>query len=93
MAAKNLRWFSCEVTRSRFSSPSGRPTSAEGNLMIWRWIWDRRFCLVRSIVLVKRGAFRGVVIMVVFTPRAAKSLVMSRVGSKWPCAIIGKKKT
>lgn len=48
---------------------------------------------ILSKVLVKRGAFLGVVIMVVLTPLAEKSLAMSKVGNIWPCAIRGKNRT
>lgn len=40
--------------------------------------------LVLWMVLDKKGALSGVVIMLVFTPRAANSLAMSVIGIMWP---------
>jgi hypothetical protein len=72
-----------------FSQPSGSPASAEGNFIIRIRILEP-ISISRSIVLEKRGALRGVVIMVAFTPCLAKVLAMSTVGMIWPWAMNGK---
>lgn len=67
----------------RFSTPSGRPVTAEEKGMV------RMLRLGPEQRLV---ALNGVVTMVARTPRLAKRRAMSTMGSMWPGVSIGRKK-
>lgn len=66
------------LTEKKFSSPSGKPTSLAGNGMVWTWI-EAFLSFFET-----RPAFDGVVMMVTFSPRAAKRLAISAQGIMWP---------
>uniref|UniRef100_A0A7C9AZW5 Uncharacterized protein n=1 Tax=Opuntia streptacantha TaxID=393608 RepID=A0A7C9AZW5_OPUST len=84
-ALKNLSNMPGSMAWSRFSHPSGSPASAAGNLNTSISILARAPILLPfSMAREKVGALRGVEMMVALTPRAAKSLAMSRVGIIWP---------
>lgn len=76
MAAASLEAISGEVIEPKFSMPSGKQTSDDGNLrlrsVICGWIdcWNKR-------------ALDGVVMMVALTPRVAKRLAVSTRGIRW----------
>lgn len=68
-----------------FSQCWGSPErSVQGKLMVLIWISDTRNWFVCWMVLDKRMALSGVVMMVDLTPRFENSLAMSMVGIIWP---------
>lgn len=85
--------MSLDGRESRFSQLWGRLTVSEGNLRMRRSISTLKHCLSRSMMDWKRERLHGVVTMVVFIPRLAKSLAMSSMGIWWPGDMKGKKNT
>ncbi|CAI0557387.1 unnamed protein product [Linum tenue] len=83
MALKNGIMRSGDLMALTFSQPSGSPASTQGNSMMWVSI-GRPNWASRRILPEKRGALRGVVMIVDLTPRRAKSLAMSVIGIMWP---------
>lgn len=82
MAAASFGFISGEVTERRLSMPSGKPTSAAGNFMVWNTIrWPA--AAARSIEGWNMRALLGVMRIVTVTPRAANSLAVSTSGVMW----------
>lgn len=78
------------MAKSGLSQPSGMPATTQGNLMT-RVDTSSPVFWQSFIVLEWKSALKGVVMIVVFRPREAKSLAMFMAGIVWPCSISGKK--
>jgi len=79
MFQQKLLKYCGEGIESRFSHPSGKPASEEGNFMVWILIlWP--LSLDFFIDLEIQGSLRSVVIIVALTPFLANILAMSTIG-------------
>ncbi|KAL4560463.1 hypothetical protein LXL04_032615 [Taraxacum kok-saghyz] len=90
MAAYILGKRSNDGIMSKFSHPSGKPTSDNES-------WSSRSSILRLASIARamagrtRLAFTGVVIIVTVAPRWARIRAMSTMGIIWPCCIRGNK--
>lgn len=87
---KKFRSNSFEGTASKFSHPSGRPTSMLGNLRVTNLI-RRLDSTILLMTLSSRLAFAGVVMTVTIAPWSASRQAMSTMGIMWPWANRGTK--
>lgn len=83
VALKKFLLSSGDLAESRFSNPEGNPASTEGKGTVFTSILVENWGEFLS-GLVKKAALRGVVMIAVATPCAAKTLAMSKVGIIWP---------